>query len=645
MGPRSVGRHPVHSGERSEFKVSGVKARLPSRIESVAFACDPFRLGRTADGLAQTQVANLHWVREIVSASSPWRAKDLTVELVHPPTFGDALQRAIGDEGVLRQYRQAPEEAWAARFDRRPLDAFVRLPARLAEFDLVVGFELPPGLRRELAARRVPYINFYIHPLRFLRDLCFAVTTNCPGIDALLRRYVVPSSEVLAQLHRFRAMFRRADSPAFSMPAGAPVLIGQTERDSVLIRDGRFSRWSDHLELLVERLRGHDAVVLLEHPLRTSSCDIARFLRVRVGKTVVSTNANGYGVLMSNEAIPFAVTLSSSLGVEAMAMGIETDFLLDDPRELIRIPEIENSCADALGHGVLLEGFWGALLGRAADDRPGPRGDLPKAEPFALGANYVRSSLESWSYGLLEAGAATARSRKALVPGWRLDDQDRESLESCLLSPPSLSRRPEVCAPAGATHPAVEVVRGPACIGPNEGRSFDLSEPWEAVSLDGFHAAEAWGIWMAEPIATIRIACSEAAISQRARLQVTLQVLASSLIADQCPVLRVEADQQHPVYVFFGAGPRASASISVGVDIKGPVCEIGLEFPFLFRPVDQSGTQDERLLGCALTGLAVECSVPSRRSSGKEAPAGIGSRPNPRRRSAGHRPGKVEVVS
>jgi hypothetical protein len=75
--------------------------------------------------------------------------------------------------------------------------------------------------------------------LRFLRDLCFNITTNSPAVARHIELETVPQGEIDRQVRRFRALFRRRLLPALAIPRGVPALIGQTEFDSVLIKDGR----------------------------------------------------------------------------------------------------------------------------------------------------------------------------------------------------------------------------------------------------------------------------------------------------------------------------------------------------------------------------------------------------------------------
>ena len=147
-----------------------------------------------------------------------------------------AVAGALGPAS-LADYVDDAELAWARRHNNDGVTDFSGQLDALASADLVVGFELPPSLKRHLHGQGRPYISFHVHALRLLRDLCLGASTNCPDIARALQDLVLPASEITRQVHHHRALCLNRSLPLLKFPAGLPVLIGQTERDSVLIRD------------------------------------------------------------------------------------------------------------------------------------------------------------------------------------------------------------------------------------------------------------------------------------------------------------------------------------------------------------------------------------------------------------------------
>ena len=304
---------------------------LQGPAQRVAFTADFFRCSVTGGRYRSSQARNAAWLREVVTGGLAWQRQSLELQTVFPAE-GSAVA-AAGKLGpaALAEYTAEAELAWARRYDSDKLVDFDACLTALGRADLVVGFELSPSLKRHLHRQQRPYISFHVHALRMLRDLCLGATTNDPAIAGLLAGVAVPDEEVVRQVRRFRALCAFHRVPALAFPAGLPVLIGQTARDSIIIEGGRFADWPDREDELAAALRGHDACVFIEHPFRSDSHKVCEYLRCRHGKAVIATNANGYGALLSTRDIPEVLTLSSSLGVEAQAFGLPTRFLLGIP--------------------------------------------------------------------------------------------------------------------------------------------------------------------------------------------------------------------------------------------------------------------------------------------------------------------------
>src|SRR5207237_6870703 len=129
----------------------------------------------------------------------------------------DGLRSAIANDSAVSEYVVDSRQAWASRYDVANLDVFPRLLDTLCAHDAVVGFELPPAIRRHLHRNRVRYVNIHVHPLRFLLDLCFTVTTNAPKIAARLASVGIARREIDEQTRRFRALFRRRQLPSLAI--------------------------------------------------------------------------------------------------------------------------------------------------------------------------------------------------------------------------------------------------------------------------------------------------------------------------------------------------------------------------------------------------------------------------------------------
>ena len=581
---------------------------LSHPIRRVAFTCDFLRFAPEEHGYSSFQPRNLAWLVEVLTGASAWKRHGAEVSLVMPPMGIEAFSRALGNAAALADYRESADHAWARRYDVAEPDIFAPVFEQLCEHDLVVGFEMAPTIRRRLHAKRRPYINFYIHPLRFLRDLCLGVTTNVPTIAASLRAHEIAQHEIDTQVRRFRALFLRQQLAACAIPPELPVLVGQTERDSVLIRGGRFIGWEDFADELDHRLAAFDEVVFLEHPYRPTSGTILEHLRSMHGKTVIATNANGYGVMFSNSEIPAVLTLASSLGVEALALGLSTHFLLDDPRHKFLVPEVDVPAQGTYGHGVLTAEFWDAVL--SGDS---PKIAVPKKAPFddfPLGEHYLRNSLEAWSFRALQYGLGDIGSRKTLVPTEALMPQRRDALLSALTGAATPVAPQRAIERAHALGMQLDFLDPPLALG--ELREVALNGPSATTYLAyGFHALESWGGWSSDIRSQLVLPVGPAALQSHARLDISMRVRAFDGLLPDAPVLRISSGNQLVGYVFFRASGLNQQTINFTLTPSSPLCRIDLEMTDLESPAAKGLSADQRWLGFALSRLTVVCAAPT----------------------------------
>ena len=580
------------------------KAAAGQRLDRVAFTGDFLRFTARNGQYDSSQIRNVVWLKDVLTASGAWSG--VRAEIVFP-TKGlalDAKPAGIGKR-ALADYQTDADQAWAARYAAPSVDLFPAWIKQLLAVDLVIGFEMPPALKRHLHSSGQTYLSFHVHPLRLLQDLCFGVTTNDPRLARELEPLTLGHEAISHQVHHHRALCRFHNLPIFHLPPDLPIMIGQTARDSVLIDQGRFSTWADHAEAVAGHLRDHDAVVLLEHPYRPDSLDIAEHLRSDHGKTVLSINANGYALLLTSPNIPMVLTLSSSLAVEAEAMGHETRFLLGDPRQRLRVEGIDLGPEAPLAHGLLLKTFWQVVLNGQADAQDNV--SSPGPEPFALGIDYLRSCLDAWSFQLIRAGLAGASNRTYFLPASALSAGRRQALLM------SLGNRDPVPAPSGTPawrQAGIELVELDLPLEPGDTRSINVGHSAARTYLaSGFHPLEGWGCWSNQARAQLRIAVSEAAIDQQAWIFARLRLRAYEGLLDRCPVVRISLGSEALGYALFRPQRPDAQEVPVKFRATSRVVLLDVEISDVISPAAANFSHDERVFGFLLMNLELRCAA------------------------------------
>ena len=585
---------------RTSTKVAD--GRKPSsKIRSIAFAGDFMRFAPTTDGWRSYQTHNIAWLRELIGTLPLWQEAGIRVAMPNPGPTLERLRRDTSPSSAWADYLDDAEIAWARRYGAADCDDFSSFVDELASHDLVIGFELPAGLKTQLHAKRAAYVSFCIHPIRFLRDLAFGATTNVPALAAMLQALTIDAGVVSAEVRRLRAMFLYSRPAALALPSGLPLLAGQTERDSVLIDGKGFTDWSQHLEALALALEPYPEVVFLEHPFRTDSTPIVELIRSRLGKTVISTNANAYGVVFSPAtAAPTLITLASSLGVEADAAGIPTQFLLADPRRKLSVAGVDVAPMAFVGHAVLSSSFWGDVL----------QGHVPRQKPvgpFELGDHYLRDGLTSWAYRPLRYGLEGLSSRKVLVPAASLTSARQNHLLAAMLPPATDVPKSSEHAVETARVAGIELIVTARPITCGERATIALGTADARQHLrEGFSSSEGWGTWSNGLRCAIVYPVSEVAQAAGAQLKFKLPVLLFDALLERAPVLRVSCGDTVVGHALFRPGGPNPIEIEATVPARAPAFRLDLELSRIGRPTTGN---DRRWFGIAVSSLTLECTA------------------------------------
>lgn len=562
--------------------------------QRIVFLGDLLRFQIDGTEILYGQSENINWLASLVSTLPAW--SECRWVVIDGPA---QIKRALAGSGrpnqkLLEDYQADPAMAWARRYNADEPEALGSLLDGIGDEDLVVGFEMPPLQKRVLMARNIRYLNLLIHPLRFLKDLVFGATTNDARIHQLLTACSLGDATVQPEVRRYRALLAKKHPPALAFPSHLPILVGQTQQDSALIQDANFARWEDYEAQLAHELQGFPELVFSEHPMQGPARTTLAFLRHRLGKTLIATNAIGYGFAFATPGPPLVLTLSSSLGVEAASAGVNAKFLLGDPRDRFYVKGVDCGAMQAVGHPVLQDDFWNSVLG---DSINAQAPDTPQAQ-FSLGADFIRSTTEAWSFKALQNGLSDLKSRKSIYASAELDESRLRSLVR------SMGGQNSGSWPTATDAVDLQYVT-PIDLG--ETRSIEFGKGAGVTCLgEGFHPAEGWGIWGSAYKLEVLIPISDAARAAQASLHIELPVYLEASMLRHCPAVRVTAPGAPPALLFFRPSTGGTAQVRLSCPANAPVLKIWIEISRVGIPALE-GMDDSRTLALALTNIQVRC--------------------------------------
>lgn len=563
--------------------------RLALGTRRIALTANIFRLELKDGSLGGPQLSNVRWLAGLLGDT----LRDHGVlDIVYPAGDEDLLALLCDDPELQKYYLEDPQSAWVGAMGRRELGGFQRVLDSLSTYDLVVGFELPQRMKRYLDRCGTSYVSLYQHPLRFLTDQIFGLTTNVPELATALVEDPVELG-LSAQLARLRALFGHLDIVHAQVAPEHLFVIGQTDKDASLLGPDGFARWRDFGPALSKLAESSEALYFQQHPYGSSTGFLQGILAAGVEVPVIVNRGNSYAHLFRYDQKLKVVTLSSSLGVEAEAAGHDVTFLHGDPRARFRDPEADRLGYFAVGHQLLTRPFWDLALGGAAR--------MDKAGTFALGPDFIRFTMDKWGYGILQSGSPVEVAHKRLFPGSAV------KLPASVLSVFGQNLGSEhgaIPAPGITALPDVRIDCHPSWPSARSVWRLPLGSPIGSEYLEGFFEIEGTHVWSGSRVAVLRLPIPAAsAVGGRLRLRASVSVLDGLL--PKAPVLSVNVDGEPKAYVLFNPLTGAHAEIDIPVAPATPCCVVKFAFTQLASPSILYNSEDKRELGFCLKNFEV----------------------------------------
>lgn len=280
-----------------------------------------------------SEVRRIVFVEDLLRPSIlwPWMLADLLrepilqgtgINLGEPAGASGGCLGAGFDSDRFRSLAEPDERAepWAWQL-RDPGEAAVAyLDSALPDGALVLSFEMPPWLRALCRRRGLASIDLRPSPLRFGRDLHFALRTDDPAMRTRLRGESIADEELRLEAGMLRAAMRAQQARLDEQRrypldlAGALVWIGQAPYDaSVVADDGTRLRCVTYADRIRDLAKGR-RLLHKAHPMAAWHADEERAqLSEIVGAPVGVCLQNAYQILSSRQDVELAGISSGML--------------------------------------------------------------------------------------------------------------------------------------------------------------------------------------------------------------------------------------------------------------------------------------------------------------------------------------------
>ena len=195
---------------------------------------------------------------------------------------------------------------------------------------LIIGIEIPEILCNYFDSLNIPYIDFIIHPIRYMDDLALGLRTNNLNIYKKLIKYQINIDYFKLQATYLKIAYNSRRTTNTIHPNSC-VIFGQTHEDiSILKPDKTFANILDYKDRITEFANKYDHIYLKPHPYNSNYADVIEFLNSFKNKFSILNNANPYD-LYSNNNVELCTALSSGSLYEAKYFGKKIEYLYKQP--------------------------------------------------------------------------------------------------------------------------------------------------------------------------------------------------------------------------------------------------------------------------------------------------------------------------
>lgn len=323
-------------------------------IENIVFSGDILRIeNNDINRFKNPQAINVDWIRNLFEPliSSIFTNANV-ISLYGDENREDSIRWIVYDSLDLPW----DETSWSSIYRDEKIVSKIIEDYISENFlnSLWVTFEAPPYLISALSRAGITYIDFTIHPVRFLPDYFFGIRSNNLEINNKLRRIKLDDGVIrdFARISKSKTVrtFRK------EVPKDSVLFIGQLASDASLVVDNRMPSIENIRDELRQLTLVHDIVYYKAHP-HLKNIDVMKGV-VKDIPNCEWLDINIYDALGSDQFNYFA-TMSSGTYVESGYFDKQCKRILNNPN--LFDESVENSYVPVYAC-YLMNDFWNYIF-------------------------------------------------------------------------------------------------------------------------------------------------------------------------------------------------------------------------------------------------------------------------------------------
>lgn len=284
------------------------------------FICSDFLMTKEKE-----QASNRRWMMDLLSRPLQMATGIRPESFSSSLTSADKLSRMRFFELSGLRLDIDRTQFW---FDDRRINAQSRgyLEGFLDPSVLILGYELSEQTRRILDDMQVPWVDMWLHPIRYLDDILFGFSSSSQAVYNEISTFALKNEIFDLYADRLRIQYYKGyRRPNHPIKNGSALFIGQTLEDKAVCRDGKMLNLLDFKTEFEAVAAKYAKIYYSRHPyVRGGDEEILKYVKQSGVAQIVDWPS--YEMLASGR-IHKALSISSSVIYEARHFGVDAEFL------------------------------------------------------------------------------------------------------------------------------------------------------------------------------------------------------------------------------------------------------------------------------------------------------------------------------
>lgn len=227
--------------------------------------------------------------------------------------------------------RDITKTSWIDIYNIENNEKTLSIVKKYFDNSLVIAYELHPFLQDAFNKLSIPYIKLMCHPVRFMDDIFFGITSSNRDVFNKLKKYQANEEDWGLEAAFIKAQTARKDfCNEIDLKPNSCVFFAQTVMDCSLLENNRMVSFFDYKDKFMKIYNQYEHLYYKIHPCENNK-DYINFIKTLDRATILYPQDIATYDLIATDKIKKYFSISSGALYEARIFGKETEYFLKQP--------------------------------------------------------------------------------------------------------------------------------------------------------------------------------------------------------------------------------------------------------------------------------------------------------------------------